>query len=82
VHAGRIAFGDLYADYGKTVIVDHGDQHYSVSAGLDEIEVRVGDDVTTGTRLGTVGDNGRGPVLYFEIRIGSENVDPAEWFGI
>jgi septal ring factor EnvC (AmiA/AmiB activator) len=82
VAAGRIAFADLYADYGRTVIVDHGDQHYTVSANLDEISVRVGDDVSTGTRLGAVGDVGRGAMLYFEIRVGSENVDPSDWFGI
>ena len=82
VHAGRIAFADLYADYGKTIIVDHGQQHYSVSANLEEFSVRVGDDVAAGTRIGSVGDRGAGGVLYFEIRIGSENVDPAPWFGI
>jgi septal ring factor EnvC (AmiA/AmiB activator) len=82
VHAGRIAFADLYADYGKTIIVDHGQQHYTVSANLEEFSVRVGDDVAAGTRIGSVGDRGSGGVLYFEIRIGSENVDPAPWFGI
>jgi septal ring factor EnvC (AmiA/AmiB activator) len=82
VYPGRIAFADLYADYGKTVIVDHGDQHYTVSANLDEVSVRVGDDVGTGTRLGSVGDAGQGGLLYFEIRVGSENVDPAPWFGL
>jgi murein DD-endopeptidase MepM/ murein hydrolase activator NlpD len=82
VYPGRIAFADLYADYGKTIIVDHGDQHYSVSANLDEISVRVGDDVTSGTRLGSVGDTGRGPMLYFEMRVGSENVEASDWFGI
>jgi murein DD-endopeptidase MepM/ murein hydrolase activator NlpD len=82
VHAGRIAFADLYADYGKTIIVDHGQQHYSVSANLEEFSVRVGDDVAAGTRIGSVAARGAGGVLYFEIRIGSENVDPAPWFGI
>jgi len=79
VAGGRIAFADLYADYGKTLIVDHGQQHYTVSAHLDEFSVSVGDDVALGTRIGSVGQGG---VLYFEIRIGSENVDPAEWFGL
>jgi septal ring factor EnvC (AmiA/AmiB activator) len=42
----------------------------------------VGDDVTAGARLGTVGDMGQGTMLYFEIRQGTDTVDPAEWFGI
>ncbi|MEZ4222438.1 MAG: M23 family metallopeptidase [Polyangiaceae bacterium] len=82
VFGGRVAFADLYAAYGKTVILDHGDRHYTVSSNLDEIAVKTGEEITAGTRLGTVGDTGDGPLLYVEIRVGTETVDPAEWFGI
>lgn len=82
VFAGRIAFADEYAAYGRTVIVDHGDGYYTVSANLDEVGVRVGDEIDGGSRLGTVGDTGSGPLLYFEIRAGTDTLDPAEWFGI
>jgi septal ring factor EnvC (AmiA/AmiB activator) len=82
VFAGRVAFADEYADYGKTVIVDHGERHYTVSANLREIVVAVGDDVSAGMRLGTVGDSGSGAGLYFEVRVGTETADPAEWFGL
>lgn len=82
VYPGRVAFADDYAGYGKTVILDHGESYYTVSANLSEFAVKVGDDVTTGARVGSVGDMGQGPLLYFEIRKGTEAVDPAEWFGI
>lgn len=82
VYPGRVAFADKYADYGKTVIVDHGDGYYTVSANLAEINVQVGDDVSQGTRLGTVGNNGKGSALYFEIRKGADTLDPSGWFGI
>ncbi len=82
VYPGRVAFADSYAAYGKTIIVEHGDRHYTVSANLDEIAVKAGEDVTTGARIGSVGDSGEGSMLYFEIRVGTETVDPAEWFGI
>lgn len=82
VYPGRVAFADAYAEYGKTVIVDHGNRHYTVSANLAAIDVRVGDEVVLNTRLGAVGDSGQGALLYFEIRVGTETVDPAEWFGI
>jgi murein DD-endopeptidase MepM/ murein hydrolase activator NlpD len=82
VYAGRVAFADEYAAYGKTVILDHGDAYYTVSANLSEISVHVGDEVASGTRIGAVGDMGQGPMLYFEIRVGTDTVDPAEWFGI
>ncbi|HWA76866.1 MAG TPA: peptidoglycan DD-metalloendopeptidase family protein [Polyangiaceae bacterium] len=82
VYPGRVAFADSYADYGKTVIVDHGGRHYSVSANLGTIDVAVGDEVEVNTRLGTVGDVGRGALVYVEIRVGADTVDPSPWFGL
>lgn len=82
VFAGRVAFADAYADYGKTVIIDHGRRHYTVSANLDAIDVAVGDEITAGERLGRVGDTGNGPRLYFEVRVGKDTVNPSDWFGI
>ncbi len=82
VYAGRIAFADRYGPYGKIVIVDHGAHYYSVSGNLGEVDVRVGDQVTPGERLGTVGDDGQGALLYFEIRHGTETIAPGPWLGL
>jgi septal ring factor EnvC (AmiA/AmiB activator) len=82
VAAGRVAFADTYADYGKTVIIDHGRRHYTVSANLASIDVEVGAEIGSGARVGSVGDSGSGPRLYFELRVGKDTVDPATWFGI
>jgi murein hydrolase activator len=82
VFPGRVAFADSYADYGLTVILDHGGGYYTVSANLGEIEVRVGEDVKGGTRIASLGRGSAGSKLYFEVRIGQETADPAEWFGI
>ncbi|MBN1610026.1 MAG: peptidoglycan DD-metalloendopeptidase family protein [Polyangiaceae bacterium] len=82
VYAGRVAYADRYADYGKTVIIDHGGGYFTVSANLEAISVSVGDELSSLARIGTVGDRGDGPMMYFEIRAGSELLDPAPWFGI
>ena len=82
VQAGRVAFADTYAAYGRTVIIDHGGSYYTVSANLGSIDVKVGDDLASGSRLGTVGSSDGAARLYFEIRIGTSTVAPAEWFGI
>jgi septal ring factor EnvC (AmiA/AmiB activator) len=82
VFPGRVAFADVYADYGNTVILDHGGGYYTVSANLGEIEVKVGEDVKGGARVATLGGGSAGSMLYFEVRIGQETADPAEWFGI
>jgi septal ring factor EnvC (AmiA/AmiB activator) len=82
VAAGRVAFADSYADYGKTIIVEHGRRYYTVCANLGSIDVAVGDEVSPGERLGTVSDGANGAKVYFEVRVGKETVDPSPWFGI
>ncbi len=82
VFSGRVAFADQYGSYGRIVILDHGDHYYTVSGNLNEIDVKLGQDVDAGERIGTVGDDGRGPMLYFEVRHGSQTVAPGPWLGI
>lgn len=82
VFGGRVAFADRYGPYGRLVILDHGDHYYSVSGNLAAMEVKVGDEVSAGERIATVGDEGRGPMLYFEIRHGTETLPPSGWLGI
>ncbi len=82
VFGGRVVFADRYGAYGRLVILDHGDHYYSVSGNLAGMEVKVGDEVTGGERIGTVGDDGKGPMLYFEVRHGTETVPPSPWLGI
>ena len=78
VFGGRVAFADQYADFGNTVIIDHGNSYFTVNAGLASVRVRLGEDVSAGATLGTVGDTG----LYFEIRRSGDTVAPEAWFGI
>ncbi|MGH7270521.1 MAG: murein hydrolase activator EnvC family protein [Polyangiaceae bacterium] len=80
--AGHVAFADRYGAYGRIVILDHGDHYYTVSGNLDEIDVKIGQDVGAGERVGTVGDDGQGPMLYFEVRHGSQTVAPSPWLGL
>jgi murein hydrolase activator len=82
VQAGRVAFADSYAAYGRTVILDHGGGYYTVSANLGSIDVKVGDDLSSGTRIGTVGNTDGAARLYFELRFGTSTLPPSDWFGI
>ncbi|WP_434043714.1 MULTISPECIES: murein hydrolase activator EnvC family protein [Sorangium] len=82
VAAGRVAFADSYADYGLTVIVDHGERHYSVYASLGAVDVRAGDQLPGGARVGTIASGPDGAKLYFELRRGAEVIDPGPWFGM
>jgi septal ring factor EnvC (AmiA/AmiB activator) len=81
VYSGQIIFTGYMRGYGNMVIIDHGVQHYTVTARLDTIEVKKGDQVQTGQCIGTTGDIAtlfeKG--LYFEIRHGNQPLDPSEW---
>ncbi len=82
VYGGRVAFADRYGPYGRIVILDHGDHYYTVSGNLAAIDVRVGQEIASADRLGTVGDEGQGPMLYFEVRFRSHTVAPGPWLGL
>ncbi|HSQ64297.1 MAG TPA: peptidoglycan DD-metalloendopeptidase family protein [Polyangiaceae bacterium] len=82
IYTGHVAFADRYGAYGRIVILDHGEHFYSVSGNLGTLDVKVGDEVGAGERIGTVGDDGEGPMLYFEIRHGSQTIPPGPWLGL
>jgi septal ring factor EnvC (AmiA/AmiB activator) len=81
VAAGRVRYAGRFRGYGNVVILDHGSDHFTVSAHLDRIDVALGDPVAAGTVIGAVGETGslEGSQLYFEIRRGGEALDPADW---
>jgi septal ring factor EnvC (AmiA/AmiB activator) len=82
VAAADVRFAGWFRGYGKIVILDHAERFFTISGHLDSIDVAVGDQVEEGGRVGSVGETGSlsGPRLYFEIRQGSEALDPVEWF--
>jgi murein DD-endopeptidase MepM/ murein hydrolase activator NlpD len=89
VFSGRVAFADRYDSFGTVVILDHGDHFYTMTGDLGSVDVRVGDDVSAGARVGTAGDRRgdvdgprRSSVVYFEIRRGASTLDPAPWLGL
>lgn len=81
VAEGRVRFAGRFRGYGNTVILEHGDEYFSVSAHLDRIDVAVGDPVKAGAAIALSGESGslQGPLLYFEIRRGGEALDPRRW---
>ena len=81
VYAGHVIYTGWFKGYGNLIILDHGSEYYTLYAHIAEIEVREGEDVRQGQRIGTVGDTASlaGPRLYFEVRYQGKPQDPAEW---
>lgn len=75
---GRIALtGDFYLT-GKTVVVDHGHEVFTIYCHLSKVLVRVGEDIARGEILGEVGSTGRstGPHLHWGARVCGARIDP------
>lgn len=81
VHGGHVIYTGWFKGYGNLIIVDHGNEYYTLYAHIAEIEAKEGDDVRQGQRIGTVGDTGSlaGPRLYFEVRYQGKPQDPEQW---
>jgi septal ring factor EnvC (AmiA/AmiB activator) len=81
VYEGRVAFADKFGPHGRVVILDHGDNYYTLTGNLGAIEVRVGDDIAAGGRIGSAGGDENEGVVYFEVRRGNEALPPKPWLG-
>jgi len=81
VHGGHVIYTGWFKGYGNLIIVDHGNEYYTLYAHIAEIEAKEGEDVRQGQRIGTVGDTGSlaGPRLYFEVRYQGKPQDPEQW---
>ncbi len=68
----------LRYDYGRHIIIDHGNGYQSLYAHLSEIYVSVGQTVSKGAVIGKMGSTGRssGPHLHFEIRQAGRLLNP------
>jgi len=80
VQDGTVAFADTFAGYGKLVIVEHGEQAFSLYGHLLDISVTRGAHVSRADPIGTAGFALLGvPGLYFELRVDGQPVDPLQW---
>jgi septal ring factor EnvC (AmiA/AmiB activator) len=82
VYHGRVVYADWLSGLGLLTIVDHGDGYLSLYGHNERLYKEVGERVTAGDTIATLGDSGgrATPALYFEIRKGGRPVDPRPWF--
>ena len=80
---GTVQVARRKSGYGRVVMIDHGQGVQTRYAHLQRIDVRAGQRVSPGMRIGTVGSTGRatGPHLHFELRIDGEAYDPQQVLG-
>ena len=88
---GWVAFSGPYRTYGQLLIINAGGGYYVVLAGMERINVEVGQFVLAGEPVASMGD-GRArtataiaigaaqPILYVEFRKDGAAIDPGPWW--
>ena len=81
VYGGRVDYSGWLKGYGQIIVINHGSRYFSVSGHLLERFKENGDMVEQGEVIGLLGQTEylAGPLLYFELRRGSENLNPFRW---
>ena len=81
IHHGRVVYSDWLRGSGLLLIIDHGDGYMSLYAHNQSLLREVGEWVTAGTPISTVGSSGgqERAALYFEIRHQGKPTDPSRW---
>ena len=79
---GRVAWAGWMPHYGHLLVIDHGDDYYSLYGHNQTLLREVGEWVQAGDTVAQVGDSGgqAQPALYFELRKGRTPLDPQAWF--
>lgn len=83
--AGRVALvgrvSEGFRVHGNTVGIDHGQGVTSIMMHLSRIDVREGDFVKPGQRIGAIGSTGAstGPHLHWGLYVHGVSVDPVPW---
>lgn len=68
-------------NYGKIIVVDHGNGLQSLYSHLDQRNVAEGERVKAGQQIGQVGATGKttGPHLHFELRKDNQPINPNDY---
>jgi septal ring factor EnvC (AmiA/AmiB activator) len=88
---GWVAFSGPYRTYGQLLIINAGGGYYMVLAGMDRINVGVGQFVLAGEPVASMGDGSTRtaaaaaigaaqPILYIELRRDGAAIDPGPWW--
>jgi murein DD-endopeptidase MepM/ murein hydrolase activator NlpD len=79
--AGRVVLADTLNVRGVATVIDHGWGIYTGYWHQSQQYVQVGEYVTTGQVIGTIGSTGRvtGAHLHWEVWVGGVPVDPMQW---
>lgn len=86
---GWVAYADEFRTYGQLLIINAGGGYHILLAGMERIDVGVGQFVLAGEPVAVMGGaqerarenrSGQGPILYVEFRKDGRPIDPGPWW--
>lgn len=79
--AGIVTWADDRYGYGNLIEVDHGDGFVTRYGHNETLHVRIGDVVTKGQKIASMGSTGRstGPHVHYEVLHNGKHVDPLKY---
>ena len=88
---GTIVFAGPFRSYGRVLIINAGGGYYFLLAGMDSIQVEIGQFVLAGEPVARMGEVAAAaaalgvvepdsPVLYVELRKDGTPIDPGPWW--
>ncbi len=79
---GRIVWASDLGIYGNCVVIDHGYGLQSIYGHMREIDVKVGDMVKKGQKMGIAGETGLagGVHVHFGMQLDGVQINPREWW--
>ncbi len=80
--AGKVTFSGVKGGYGRTIILDHGNNIHTLYGHNSELLVKEGDWVNKGQGISKMGSTGRstGSHLHYEVRVSGNPVNPKKFF--
>jgi murein DD-endopeptidase MepM/ murein hydrolase activator NlpD len=78
---GTVVFAGLEGGYGNVLVIDHGYGVKTRYGHLAQIDVKPGQRVMRGQKVGSVGNTGRstGPHLHYEVRVNGVSENPRKF---
>lgn len=76
---GKVVDVFIMPAYGQCVLVQHGSSYFTFYCRIGSLDVKKGDSVKTGQRIGLVEELNGTTQLHFEIWKGKVPQDPSKW---